>query len=281
MKINYRHFFLSAAASGASSADEYVLVFFTGNRDKIAEIRAILGDTLPFLSVDIDAEEIQTVSVEKVVKRKIIDSYEELKKNMTKLVIKDGDTIINDTPLEGKKFIIAVEDSGLGFEDMGSYKGDWFPGALIKFFYGSLESPEIFQYPNPDNDLGIKKTNQEIKASQKNNKICKMLLGSRAKSTTCVGLYDGTQVHTFCASIEGLVSNPRGNNGFDYDNILELLGPQELVGKTVAELTSEEKNIISPRGIAVRKLKEHIEESGIRISQLIDANYGNKMLTGR
>jgi XTP/dITP diphosphohydrolase len=42
---------------------------------------------------------------------------------------------------------------------------------------------------------------------------------------------------------------PRGNNGFDYDVIFEL--PD---GRTVAELTPEEKNAISHRGRAAREL---------------------------
>ena len=47
---------------------------------------------------------------------------------------------------------------------------------------------------------------------------------------------------------------PRGNNGFGFDEIFELED-----GKTLAELSNEEKNNISSRKIALEKLKESIK----------------------
>lgn len=53
-------------------------------------------------------------------------------------------------------------------------------------------------------------------------------------------------------TLEGLIaSKPIGENGFGYDPIFFL--PQ--LNKTVAQLTAEEKNAISHRGNAIRKLK--------------------------
>jgi XTP/dITP diphosphohydrolase len=53
------------------------------------------------------------------------------------------------------------------------------------------------------------------------------------------------------ASWEGrIVLTPRGHGGFGYDPIFELIG----LGKTAAELSSEEKNTISHRGKAMREL---------------------------
>lgn len=51
--------------------------------------------------------------------------------------------------------------------------------------------------------------------------------------------------------IEGFVAeNCRGENGFGFDEIFELAN-----GKTLAELSSEEKNKISARKIALEKIK--------------------------
>jgi len=53
-------------------------------------------------------------------------------------------------------------------------------------------------------------------------------------------------------TLEGLITNKEiGNNGFGYDPIFFV--PH--LNKTVAQLTSEEKNAISHRGNAIRKLK--------------------------
>ena len=53
------------------------------------------------------------------------------------------------------------------------------------------------------------------------------------------------------ASWEGrIVMTPRGNGGFGYDPIFELLDS----GKTAAELTADEKNSASHRGKALREL---------------------------
>lgn len=58
----------------------------------------------------------------------------------------------------------------------------------------------------------------------------------------------GGNVRTFHGTLDGRVGDsPRGTGGFGYDSLLEL--PD---GRTVAELTPEEKNAISHRGVALR-----------------------------
>ena len=58
-------------------------------------------------------------------------------------------------------------------------------------------------------------------------------------------------------TLEGLITKKEiGNNGFGYDPIFFV--PH--LNKTVAQLTSEEKNAISHRGNAIRKLKPMLEK---------------------
>lgn len=69
---------------------------------------------------------------------------------------------------------------------------------------------------------------------------------------------DGT-VDTATGVIEGKVAHePKGENGFGYDPIFYL--PER--GCTTGELPSEEKNAISHRGIAVRKMVEILKRRG-------------------
>lgn len=59
-------------------------------------------------------------------------------------------------------------------------------------------------------------------------------------------------------TVEGIMGfTPRGEHGFGYD---PLFLPYATPGKTMAELTMEEKNAISHRGEALRLLKEELAE---------------------
>lgn len=53
-----------------------------------------------------------------------------------------------------------------------------------------------------------------------------------------------------------IADEPRGNNGFGYDPIVYY----EPLGKTMAEMSPDEKNEISHRGKAVRKLEKFLSE---------------------
>ncbi len=65
---------------------------------------------------------------------------------------------------------------------------------------------------------------------------------------------DGTLIKTHGEMPGILTEEPRGENGFGYDPILYVPGK----GRTSAELSPEEKNAISHRGKALRRLKEFI-----------------------
>lgn len=65
----------------------------------------------------------------------------------------------------------------------------------------------------------------------------------------------GGEVRSFHGTLEGRVAeSPRGSGGFGYDSLLQL--PD---GRTVAELTPEEKNAISHRGVALRNALPYLQ----------------------
>ena len=94
-------------------------------------------------------------------------------------------------------------------------------------------------------------------------KVLKLLEGvPRAKRTArffcslCLASPEQTLIETE-GTLEGLITNEEiGKNGFGYDPIFFI--PH--LNKTVAQLTSEEKNAISHRGNAIRKLKPMLEK---------------------
>ncbi len=67
------------------------------------------------------------------------------------------------------------------------------------------------------------------------------------------------KIVTTQSTIEGLIAHEiKGENGFGYDPIF--LVPEK--GKTTAELSPEEKNAISHRGKALKKMKELLAKEG-------------------
>ena len=77
----------------------------------------------------------------------------------------------------------------------------------------------------------------------------------KIKFITALTLADCKKTNTVIGSMEGYVAEcPRGKNGFGFDEIFELEN-----GKTLAELSSEEKNEISSRRKALEALREYME----------------------
>ena len=95
---------------------------------------------------------------------------------------------------------------------------------------------------------------------ERNLEIIKKLVGvekSKRKITftTAIALAEGDTVYTGVAKIDGFVAeNVRGDNGFGFDEIFELEN-----GKTLAELTPEEKNEISARKKALEIIKSKLK----------------------
>lgn len=76
-----------------------------------------------------------------------------------------------------------------------------------------------------------------------------------ARFVTVIALCMGDKVHTFEGEVCGaILTGRRGSDGFGYDSIFE---PEEL-GLTFAEMTHDQKNAISHRGRAVRKLVDFL-----------------------
>ena len=127
--------------------------------------------------------------------------------------------------LNGKMCI--ADDSGIEIEYL---KG--FPGVLTKRWHKGT-----------DRERNLKLI-EKLKGVQK----------QKRKVTFTVALSDGEKTVCKTGKINGFIAEMvRGENGFGFDEIFELE-----TGKTLAELTKEEKNKISARKIALKKLKNAI-----------------------
>lgn len=103
------------------------------------------------------------------------------------------------------------------------------PGTFVKFFLKTL---------------GAEKTVQLVKGSR------------RTKVTDAVAIYDGKLLKIFKGVVWGkVVPKARGSQGFGFDFVFVADGQT----KTWAELPREEKNKISHRALALRKLKKYLK----------------------
>ena len=72
--------------------------------------------------------------------------------------------------------------------------------------------------------------------------------------STAIAISDGKNTICEVGKVEGFIAQEvRGENGFGFDEIFELEN-----GKTLAQLTPEQKNQISARKIALEKIKEKL-----------------------
>lgn len=205
------------------------IVFITGNEGKRKEVEQILGtDKYNIVNIDLDVPEIQTISVEEVTDAKINSAFELLKENFKEVIQKFNEKDVKIKNIN--EVIVICEDTGLYIEDMNN-----FPGALIKFYLGSL---------NVDG-------------------IAKMNGGSLAKAETVIGVIKYGKIQ------KSLVGNRTGKiakkivskDSFGWDPIfipdLSETKYSEYDGKTYAELKKLDiKNKISQRRKAFDKLKK-------------------------
>ena len=86
-------------------------------------------------------------------------------------------------------------------------------------------------------------------------KNLKNIKNRNARFKTVIALIINNKLHIFSGIVEGyILDSPKGNNGFGYDPIFCPNG----FDKSFAELTLKEKNLISHRSLAMKKLIDFI-----------------------
>ena len=151
-------------------------------------------------------------------------------------VVEDQDTFYGNALKKAKeiyeitKEAVIADDSGLCIEEL-----DGWPGVLTHRFLGE--------------DATDEERNKAIIDKVKN------LDSKKAKVVCNMVYYDGNDTLAGVGEIEGnITSELRGTNGFGFDPIFELSN-----GKTLAELSSLEKNKVSARYLALIDLKKKLE----------------------
>lgn len=106
-----------------------------------------------------------------------------------------------------------------------------------------------------DHKANMKKLLFEL---EQKDKICGKKVSRKARFVTVVTLYYNGKFHKFEGEIKGTIINQMiGEGGFGYDPIFVPDGEK----RTIAQMTDNEKNAISHRGIAMRKLANFLKEN--------------------
>jgi XTP/dITP diphosphohydrolase len=209
------------------------LVFITGNANKLREVRQILGDDFCVINVNVDLQEIQSTSVEEVINEKIkeaekVFSRKDVVQHIRKQFEEQGEKLKNSSD-----FTVVCEDTGFHIDSLNTAekaeKGEhMFPGALIKFVNQALGAEGIIKH-------------------------CK---GSQAMVTCYIGILKNGEIKKpISAVVEGSIAKKFIPGGFGFDPCFIPKGKKV----PYSQLTAEEKNEISHRGQAFRKLKEYLK----------------------
>ena len=120
---------------------------------------------------------------------------------------------------------LIVEDVSLGFDALGN-----FPGPYVRWLLEAAGGKGLAAIAYALNDRS-------------------------AKAQCCVGYWNGREAKLFMGETAGqILVEPRGERHFGWDAWFQPAGS----GKTFAELTDAEKDALSHRGKAYRKLAEHL-----------------------
>ncbi len=120
---------------------------------------------------------------------------------------------------------LVVEDVSLGFDELGN-----FPGPYVRWLLEAAGGKGLAA-------------------------IAYALNNRAAKAQCCVAYWDGTEGHVFRGECAGeILVQPRGTQKFGWDPWFQPRGS----AKTFAEMTPDEKDRLSHRGAAYRKLAAHL-----------------------
>lgn len=202
------------------------IIVATGNKDKVKEIREILGDmeacvvTMKEAGVSVEAEENGSTFLENAIMKAKAVAAEAAKDEAW------------------KDAIVIADDSGLAIDALNGE-----PGIYSARYLGHGTS-----YRVKNADL-IRRLEGVSDGERSARFIC-------AIAAVCP---DG-DILTTEGAMEGRIAyEERGENGFGYDPIFFL--PQ--FGLSAAELSAEEKNNISHRGSALRAMREKLADDEV------------------
>ena len=222
------------------------LIFATGNKDKMREIRMIMAG-LPYevysmkeVGADPDIVDDGTSFAENaLIKARAVAEY--IKANGLKLPEEsndEADEVSGTDEAQSEEIVVLADDSGLEIDALNKEPG----------IYSA-------RYMGEDTSYHIKNKNliDRLEGVQDEDRTARFVCAVAA-------VFSNGREEVREATMEGRIGyEEKGANGFGYDPIFFLPS----YGKTSAEIPPEEKTRISHRGKALRAVREVLVEEGI------------------
>ena len=201
------------------------IIFATGNKNKMIEIRMILAD----LGCKILSQK------EAGIQADVVEDGQTFEENALIKATTIAD-IARKMP-EYKNAVVLADDSGLEIDALNKEPG----------IYSA-------RYMGEDTPYEVKNANllERLKGVEKEKRTARFVCAIAA-------VLPNKEVLTTRGTIEGYIGEkPVGKNGFGYDPIFYV----EEYGCSTAELSMEQKNELSHRGKALRAVKEELKKKG-------------------
>lgn len=218
---------------------EKKLIFVTGNEGKLREVRAFLAASDNSLQIEaekIDLPELQGPSGEFISRQKAEEAFRKV--NAAALAAKSTSSLVP----------VLVEDTSLIFHALGGK----LPGPYIKWFLEDLGCEGLtkmvagFKQPGEEDPLQHRRATARCIFS-----LCECI-------DTAMGALRVTQFIGECSG--HLAEGPRGGNNFGWDSIFvpdEDQACRKPGKRTFAEMSMEEKSLVSHRINGLKKLKDY------------------------
>ena len=198
------------------------IVLASRNRKKIAELRTLLSRSFP---------EVKILSLDDA--------------GITEEIEEDGATFEENALIKARAaatigMIGVGDDSGLTVDALGGEPGIYSARYAVRCGFAGEHNDEA------NNQVLLQKLDQIPDAERGGAFVC---------AIACV-FPDGREFTVRGESRGCILREYHGNGGFGYDPLFFY----EPLGKTFAELTPEEKNAVSHRGIAMKKFAKQLEK---------------------
>ena len=153
-----------------------------------------------------------------------------------------------------------VEETGTTFEENARLKSEAAAKALNKRVIADDSGLEVFVLNGEPGVYSARYAGLDKSDEANIDKLLHNLEGKKDREAQFVCIISmsapGEPTRTFKGTVAGEITTERqGDNGFGYDPIFFV--PEK--GKTMAQLTTEEKSEISHRGNAIKKLNDYLE----------------------